>query len=151
MTACTADQTHAINVYSEGDIESQVLFSISTGCWAACASITTLSSISAFTGADVSGNAAYASQAGIPLPSDYTPVAAVSAVNPSSNNPCLGQDPGYYNGMTTSFIADVYPNGATSKDNFPLAFAGSASFNRYSLECKYAFCCHSNGSKLYCQ
>ncbi|KAA6417156.1 MAG: hypothetical protein FRX49_12911 [Trebouxia sp. A1-2] len=129
VTACTAGQTYAINVYSGSNIESQVIFSISTGCWAACAGNTTLSSISAVTGADSSGDTAYASQAGIPLPSNYTPVAAV-AEDPLNTNPCLGQDAGYYNGMTSTFFADVYPADSTSKDDFPLDFSGAGNFTR---------------------
>ncbi len=131
VTACTAGQTYAINVYSGSNIESQVIFSISTGCWAACAGNTTLSSISAVTGADSSGDTAYASQAGIPLPSNYTPVAAV-AEDPMNTNPCLGQDAGYYNGMTSTFFGDVYPADSTSKDDFPLDFSGAGNFTRYS-------------------
>ena len=130
MTACTAGQTYAINVYSGSNIASQVIFSISTGCWAACAGNTTLSSISAVTGADNSGDTGYASQAGIPLPSDYTPVAAVAAEDPMTTNPCLGQDAGYYNGMSSTFFADVFPADSTSKDDFPLAFSGTGNFSR---------------------
>ncbi|KAL0051929.1 hypothetical protein WJX82_004666 [Trebouxia sp. C0006] len=129
VTACTAGQTYAINVYSGSNIESQVIFSISTGCWAACAGNTTLSSISAVTGADSSGDTAYAAQAGIPLPTNYTPVAAV-AEDPLNTNPCLGQDAGYYNGMTSTFFADVYPVDSTSKDDFPLDFSGAGNFTR---------------------
>lgn len=130
MTACTAGQTYAINVHSGSNIASQVIFSISTGCWAACAGNTTLSSISAVTGADNSGDTGYASQAGIPLPSDYTPVAAVAAEDPMTTNPCLGQDAGYYNGMSSTFFADVFPADSTSKDDFPLAFSGTGNFSR---------------------
>lgn len=141
VTACTAGQTYAINVYSGATIESQVIFSISTGCWAACAGNTTLSSISAVTGADDSGDTAYASQAGIPLPTNYTPVAAV-ATDPMNTNPCLGQDAGYYNGMTSTFFADVYPASSTDKDDFPLDFSGTGNFTRYSsLFNNWAYLC----------
>ncbi len=142
VTACTAGETYAINVYSGTNIESQVIFSISTGCWAACAGNTTLSSISAVTGADDSGDTAYASQAGIPLPTNYTPVAAV-ATDPMNTNPCLGQDAGYYNGMTSTFFADVYPADSTSKDDFPLDFSGTGNVTRYSSLEQTAHCsCH---------
>ncbi len=73
-----------------------------------------------------------AAQAGIPLPTNYTPVAAV-AEDPLNTNPCLGQDAGYYNGMTSTFFADVYPADSTSKDDFPLDFSGAGNFTRYSI------------------
>ena len=82
------------------------------------------------TGADNSGDTGYASQAGIPLPSDYSPVAAVAAEDPMTTNPCLGQDAGYYNGMSSTFFADVFPADSTSKDDFPLAFSGTGNFSR---------------------
>lgn len=130
VTACTAGQTYALNVYSGSNIASQIIFSISTGCWAACGGKSTLSTISAVTGADISGDAGYASQAGIPLPRNYAPVAAVAAEDPMTTNPCLGQDAGFYNGMSSTFFANVFPADSSPKDDFPLAFTGAGSISR---------------------
>lgn len=130
VTACTAGQTYAVNVYSGSNIASQVIFSVSTGCWAACGGNSTLSTISAVTGADNSGDAGYASQAGIPLPSSYTPVAAAAAEDPMTTNPCLGQDAGFYNGMSSTFFENVFPADSSPKDDFPLAFTGTGSISR---------------------
>lgn len=130
VTACTAGQTYAVNVYSGSNIASQVIFSVSTGCWAACGGNSTLSTISAVTGADNSGDAGYASQAGIPLPSTYTPVAAAAAEDPMTTNPCLGQNAGFYNGMSSTFFENVFPADSSPKDNFPLAFTGTGSISR---------------------
>ena len=130
VTACTAGQTYAINVYSGSNIASQVIFSVSTGCWAACGGNSTLSTISAVTGADNSGDAGYASQAGIPLPSTYAPVAAAAAEDPMTTNPCLGQDAGFYNGLSSTFFENVFPADSSPKDDFPLAFTGTGSTSR---------------------
>lgn len=130
VTACTAGQSYAVNVYSGTNIESQVIFSISTGCWGANAANSTLSSLSFMTGADSSGDTAYAAQAGIPLPASYTPVAAVASEDPLNTNPCLGQDAGYYNGLTTTFYANVYASDSNTKDNFPLDFSGNGTVTR---------------------
>lgn len=130
VTACTAGQSYAVNVYSGTNIESQVIFSISTGCWGANADNSTLSSLSFMTGADSSGDTAYAAQAGIPLPTTYTPIAAVASEDPLNTNPCLGQDAGFYNGLTSTFYADVYASDSNTKDNFPLDFSGTGRVTR---------------------
>ena len=62
-----------------------------------------VASLQGGTSADTTSDTAYATQAGIPLPAGYTPPAANSATPALNPNPCLGQDPGFSNGLSTSF------------------------------------------------
>ncbi len=55
--------------------------------------------------ADPTSDAAYAEQAGIPLPPGYTPPPAGSATPALNPNPCLGEDPGYSAGLSTAFYS----------------------------------------------
>lgn len=130
VAACTAGQSYAINIYSGTNVQSQVIFSMSTGCWGANADNSTLSTLSFLAGADDSGDTAYAAQAGIPLPTTYTPTAAAAAQDPLNTNPCLGQDAGFYNGLSSTFYTDVYASDANTKDNFPLDFSGNGTVTR---------------------
>jgi hypothetical protein len=61
--------------------------------------------------ADTTADASYAAQAGIPLPANYTPPPASSATPVDNPNPCLGQDPGYSNGLSTAFYGQTIGKG----------------------------------------
>lgn len=63
--------------------------------------------------ADPTSDTAYASQAGIPLPVGYIPPAADTATPALNPNPCLGQDPGFSNGLSSAFYTK-----ATGKGQF---------------------------------
>lgn len=61
--------------------------------------------------ADPTSDTAYATQAGIPLPAGYTPPMADSATPALNPNPCLGQDPGFSNGLSTAFYGESIGKG----------------------------------------
>ncbi|KAL0027046.1 hypothetical protein WJX79_001031 [Trebouxia sp. C0005] len=70
----------------------------------------------------------------IDVPSGATVTACTAgqtyAINVYSGSNIESQDAGYYNGMTSTFFADVYPADSTSKDDFPLDFSGAGNFTR---------------------
>ena len=75
--------------------------------------------------ADPTSDSSFASQAGIPLPANYTPPATTSAAPAINPNPCLGQDPGFTTGLATAFYA-----GDGSAHSDMLSPSGPATFQR---------------------
>ena len=84
-----------------------------------------VASIQGGSSADPTSDTAFASQAGIPLPANYTPPPPGSAAPVINPNPCLGQDPGFTTGLATAF----YAGGAGAKGSL-LDYAGAATFQR---------------------
>jgi hypothetical protein len=88
-------------------------------------------SIQGASSADPTSDVAFAAQAGIPLPAGYNPPPAGSAAPALNPNPCLGQDPGFSNGLSTAFY-----NQAVGKDEFKTSaptFERQANFSPFSF------------------
>ncbi|CAL8465732.1 g5268 [Coccomyxa elongata] len=104
VEACRSGMLYVVNVVGkDGNVLSEVAFNSQTGCIGA--NTLQVASMQGGPSADSTSNTAYASQAGIPLPVGYTPPAADTATAALNPNPCLGQDPGFSNGLSSAFYS----------------------------------------------
>ncbi|KAK9918667.1 hypothetical protein WJX75_005803 [Coccomyxa subellipsoidea] len=102
VEACRSGMLYLVNVVGkDGSVLSEVAFNSQTGCIGA--NTVQVASLQGGSSADPASDTAYAIQAGIPLPAGYTPLMADSATPALNPNPCLGQDPGFSNGLSTAF------------------------------------------------
>ena len=90
--------------------------------------------------ADTTADASYAAQAGIPLPANYTPPPASSASPVINPNPCLGQDPGYGNGLSTAFYGQTIGKGKfdMTDPTFERCAAGRSSLSLHDTNAQFA-------------
>ncbi|BDA51523.1 hypothetical protein COCOBI_19-0790 [Coccomyxa sp. Obi] len=104
VEACRSGMLYVVNVVGkDGSVLSEVAFNSQTGCMGA--NTLQVASMQGGPSADPTSNTEYASQAGIPLPVGYTPPTADTATAALNPNPCLGQDPGFSNGLSSAFYS----------------------------------------------